>query len=324
MVKLSEIAKESGFSIPVVSRVLSPKPHKGARVADSTRKHIKEVAKRLGYRPNRNAEFLKRGQNPVIGCFLPSRTDSLLARLMKGISEEAEKNNFPLSFYFDMTAKGYLEFIERSKETKNCGIITYPYFKQSAEAQKVVEEYQANGGKIVLIQGCNQRWEWDNCASVSIDDYHGGKIAAKHLLMKGAKLFFTQQYPEIPERISGFTDVVGKSEIFSSLEKLLQSTLEAVNKNKNVPLGIYVPRDPDAVTLVCELQKNNIKVGKEVLIVGYGDMYMTKFLRPALTTVAQPFEEIAGLAVKKLVAEIYGKKQISEFIKPELIIRDSA
>ena len=118
MVKLSEIANESGFSIPMVSRVLSPKPHKGACVAEKTRKHIEAVAKRMGYRPNRNAEFLKRGKNPVIGCFLPSRADSLLAKLMKGIGEEAEKQNFPLSFYFDITQESYLDFIKNQKNIK--------------------------------------------------------------------------------------------------------------------------------------------------------------------------------------------------------------
>jgi DNA-binding LacI/PurR family transcriptional regulator len=184
MVKLSDIAKESGFSIPVVSRVLSPKPHKGARVADNTRKHIQVIAKRMGYRPNRNAEFLKRGQNPVIGCFLPSRTDSLLAELMKGISEEAEKNNFPLAFYFDMTPKSYMEFIEYSKLSKNCGIITYPYFKIDPEVETVISNYQENGGKIVLVEGGSNLWQWHNCTSVSVDNYYGGKLAAKHLLKR--------------------------------------------------------------------------------------------------------------------------------------------
>ncbi|NLK84260.1 MAG: LacI family transcriptional regulator [Lentisphaerae bacterium] len=129
MIKLAEIARESGFSIPVVSRALSPNPHKDTRTASKTKEHIRQVAKRMGYRPNRNAEFLKRGQNPVIGCFLPPRTDTLSAKLMKGISQEADKNNFPIAFYFDTTKDSYLEFIERSQRSKNCGIITYPYFK---------------------------------------------------------------------------------------------------------------------------------------------------------------------------------------------------
>ena len=324
MVKLSEIAKESGFSIPVVSRVLSPKPHKDARVAEKTREHIQAVAKRMGYRPNRNAEFLKRGQNPVIGCFLPSRADSLLAKLMKGISEEAEKNNFPLAFYFDTSKDSYLEFIERSQKSKNCGIITYPYFKLDAEAEAVISNYQENGGKIVLIEGGSSHWQWHNCTSVNVDHYHGGKLAAEHLLKQNIENFVTHEYRYLPERISGFTETIQKAqkevEKFESLAKLI----EKVKITKTYPIGVYLPSDTEAVNMICELQRNNIEVGKDVLIIGYDDLYLSQHISPALTTIAQPFTEVSRLAVRKLINNIYGTKSKSTLIKPELVIRRSA
>jgi len=324
MVKLSEIAKESGFSIPVVSRVLSPKPHKDARVAEETRKHIQTVAKRMGYRPNRNAEFLKRGQNPVIGCFLPSRADSLLAQLMKGISEEAEKNNFPLAFYFEASKDSYLEFIERSQKSKNCGIITYPYFKLDAEAEAVIYNYQEKGGKIVLIESGSSHCQWHNCTSVSVDHYHGGKLAAEHLLKQNIENFVTHEYRYLPERISGFTETIQKAqkevEKFESLAKLI----EKVKITKTYPIGVYLPSDTEAVNMICELQRNNIEVGKDVLIIGYDDLYLSQHISPALTTIAQPFTEVSRLAVRKLINNIYGTKSKSTLIKPELVIRRSA
>ena len=323
MIKLSEIAQESGFSIPVVSRVLSPKPHKDARVADETRKHIQSVAKRLGYRPNRNAEFLKRGQNPVIGCFLPSRTDSLLAKLMKGISEEAEKNNFPLAFYFYMTKKSYLEFIERSRQSKNCGIITYPYFKVDPEVEAVISDYQENGGKIVLIEGGSSLWQWHNCTSVSIDNYYGGKLAAEHLLKQNIKHFFTLEYNFIPERTLGFIDTVEKKYSVASFDSLA-TLIKKVKAANEYPAGIFLPRDQDAVTVICELQRSGIDVGKDILIVGYDNLYLSQYTCPELTTIAQPFEKVGQLAIQKLITNIYGNTDESILIKPELIIRRSA
>ena len=54
MVTLSEIAVQSGFSVPVVSRALSLNPNpKAPKVAAETRRKICETAKRLGYTPNR-------------------------------------------------------------------------------------------------------------------------------------------------------------------------------------------------------------------------------------------------------------------------------
>jgi LacI family transcriptional regulator, galactose operon repressor len=324
MVRLVEIAEEAGFSIPVISRALSANPHKDTRMADTTKTHIREVAKRMGYRPNRQAEFLKRGQTPVIGCFLPSRADSLLAKLMKGISEEAEKNHFPLAFYFDMTKASYLEFIERSKQSKNCGIITYPYFKTDSEIEAVITDYQESGGKIVLIEGDSSRWQWHNCTSVSVDDYHGGKLAAEHLLKQNVKHFFALQYNNIPERIIGFTETIQKSQRTVTITDLLDDLIKKVKNSKKHPIGIFLPRDQDAITVICEFQRNNIEIGKDILIIGYDDQYLSQHVSPALTTVSQPFTEVGRLAVKKLIANIYGSPAESTLIEPKLIIRDSA
>jgi DNA-binding LacI/PurR family transcriptional regulator len=333
MVKLSEIAAESGFSIPVVSRVLSPKPHKDARVAEKTRELIQAVAKRMGYRPNRNAEFLKRGQNPVIGCFLPSRTDSLLAKLMKGISEEAEKNDFPLAFYFDTTKDSYLEFIERSQKSKNCGIITYPYFKLDAESEAVISDYQKNGGKIVLIEGDSSNWQWHNCTSVSIDNYYGGKLAAKHLLSKKVSRLWTRDYYNIPERISGFTDTINKAgkqvdvlscNALDATNILVEQICQTIKLNTQMPVGVYLPSDNEAISLIYSLLEKHIQVGKDVLIMGYDGLYLSEHIHPSLTTIAQPFEEVGHQAIQKLIANIYGQQVKSSLIKPELVIRNSA
>ena len=323
MVKLSEIAKESGFSVPVVSRVLSPKPHKDARVAEKTRKHIQEVAKRMGYRPNRNAEFLKRGQNPVIGCFLPSRADSLLARLMKGISEEAEKNNFPLAFYFDMTKKSYLEFIERSKQSKTCGIITYPYFKMDPEVEEVISDYQASGGKVVLIEGGSSLWQWHGCKSVSVDNYYGGKLAAEHFINKNVIFFITQKYDNIPERSQGFIETIEKNGAEVEVVETQESIIKIVKERSKYPLGIFLPRDKEAISLLCKFQQNNIKIGKDVKLIGYDNMYISQFTSPALTTVAQPFFKVGKLATQKLIASIYGKKVGADQVKPGLVLRET-
>ncbi len=67
-VRLSEIAKEAGVSIALVSQVLNGKP---VRVNEETRKHILEAADTLGYIPNRVAAGLRSNSTKVIGCIIP-------------------------------------------------------------------------------------------------------------------------------------------------------------------------------------------------------------------------------------------------------------
>jgi LacI family transcriptional regulator len=330
MVTLAKIAKESGFSIPVVSRALSPKQHKDTRMADSTRSHIQDVARRLGYRPNRVAEFMKRGQSPVIGCFLPERADSLLARLMKGISEEAAENHFPVTFYFDTSKESYVDFLNESRKNKNCGIITYPYFKSHPDAEETLRRYRDDNGKIVLIEGESRNWRWGDAVSVSTDDYAGGKLAAEHLLLNDVRHFFTSTYTHIPERVEGF----GKALKFHSKEvvvfdeanisEIIYGIKKSLNKFPGDKIGIFAPQDPVGIPLLCELLSNGINVGKDVLLISFDGLHSTGLTKPALTVVEQPFHEIGALAVRKLISLIYDKKTYSETIHPNLIERETA
>ena len=61
MVTIRDVAGESGFSITTVSMVLNSGPG-GDRISQRTRTRIWEVARKLGYRPNRAASALRTGR----------------------------------------------------------------------------------------------------------------------------------------------------------------------------------------------------------------------------------------------------------------------
>ena len=72
------------------------------------------------------------------------------------------------------------------------------------------------------------------------------------------------------------------------------------------------------------LAKCNVKIGRDILIAGYGNQYLAAHVHPGLTTVVQPFLSAGRSALIKFSAMIYGKEAESEKLMPELIIRESA
>lgn len=62
-VGIREVAEQAGVSITTVSHALNGK----GRLSDQTREHVKEVANRLGYRPNVVARNLAGGRSGLIG-----------------------------------------------------------------------------------------------------------------------------------------------------------------------------------------------------------------------------------------------------------------
>lgn len=335
MVKIVDISKKSGCSIAAVSRVLSPNPHKDARVAQKTRKHILKIASEMGYRPNRNAEFLKRGGTPTIGVFLPRISNNLITELVFGLSTVASAERFPLSLSFDMSYKSYKEFLDENIQSRNCGIISYPWFNVDSKAMGLIDEYTKKGGKMILLdvegnQGINKLKK--KITHISINDYQGGEIAAERLLTHSCSTYINL----VPRyhRSSGFQDFLKKAGITDMVtikeydhelkenETGLKKLYEIIKKSS--PAGIFATADESAMMAMTYLLNKGLKITEDFFIIGYGNQYLTEWTSPKLTTIRQPFYEVGKLAVEKLIKLIYEKPVESECLSPVLVQRNTA
>jgi LacI family transcriptional regulator, galactose operon repressor len=67
MVTVKDIATAVGVSFATVSNVLNDRPNVGA----DNRRKVLEVARKLGYRPNRAAQAIRTGRTQTIDLVLP-------------------------------------------------------------------------------------------------------------------------------------------------------------------------------------------------------------------------------------------------------------
>jgi LacI family transcriptional regulator len=332
MITLREIAAAAGYSIAVVSRVLSPCPHEGARVAEKTREHIRDIALRLGYRPNRAAEFLKRGGSPVIGVYIPDSAETHPAELVKGVCLEAGLNSFPLSFFYDATIDGFQRFILETINFRNSGVIAFPAFQFDERIAEMVEMYCSHGGHMAMINNFG-RSAAANLVSIDIDDSAGGGMVAERLLVRGCRRFMTVCNQIFPARHEGFCRKITSAgkipEIIASVkefnvERIISMLLSMLQNKSSLPIGMFAASDREAVETITMLARCDVKIGRDILIAGYGDQYLAAHVHPGLTTVAQPFLTAGRNSLSKLSAMIYGKEAESEKLMPKLIIRESA
>ena len=77
-VTAADVAKKAGVSQPTVSLILSKNPK--ARVAKATRARVLQVAKELGYRPNRLAQGLVHKRSFALGLIVPGFANLLVVR----------------------------------------------------------------------------------------------------------------------------------------------------------------------------------------------------------------------------------------------------
>lgn len=87
MVTIKDIARESGYSVSTVSRVLN---HKND-VSPDARKHIEEVVEKFHFVPNNNAKHLKQSNSKCIGVLVKGIANLLFADIVEEIQKRVEK-----------------------------------------------------------------------------------------------------------------------------------------------------------------------------------------------------------------------------------------
>lgn len=324
MATLKDIAGKTGFSVPVVSRALNPRPDQNARVAPETQKLLLKVAHEMGFRRNRMAEFMRRGGLPTVGVFLPAVANRLVADLVFGVSEALAEEDFPMQIGFDNYVEGFRKFISYNVDLAHSGIISYPTLISDPDVEKEVAAYRSKGGKIVLL---NTTTRLDGVPVISIDDQKGGHLAAERLLARHCGRFAF--YGTMAGRRKGFLQSLSKcgcmAREFGSGPYWLKAVVEFCAKASRArPVGIFADTDLRALRILGALSETRFKVGRDVLLIGYDDLDFASETTPSLTTLHQPFREEGRLAAHKLIALIGGGKESSVTIPPQLIIRKSA
>src|SRR5262249_1668676 len=85
MVTVKDIAAAVGVSVATVSNVLNERPN----VGEPTRRKVLEVARRLGYRPNRAAQAMRTGRTRTLGLVLPDLTNPFFPELAQAVENKA-------------------------------------------------------------------------------------------------------------------------------------------------------------------------------------------------------------------------------------------
>ncbi|PRH77598.1 LacI family transcriptional regulator [Streptomyces solincola] len=103
-VTLIDVARAAGVSKSTASNALGG----AGRVSETTRRHVRNIAQELGYRPNTAARSLRRSSTGAIGLYLP-RTGTRLDYYMKlafGAVERAREDGLDVVLLGPHTASG--------------------------------------------------------------------------------------------------------------------------------------------------------------------------------------------------------------------------
>nr|WP_304661218.1 LacI family DNA-binding transcriptional regulator [Arthrobacter sp. zg-Y844] len=322
---MADIAKASNSDISTVSRTLR-KPVDQVRTEKG--RAIWRVATDLGYRPNLTAASLRTNSSRLVTVFVPRLRDEVLALMHEGIDEV-------------LGAAGYQS-------------IVVPTGDDPAEQVSKLEMAFQRGVDGILIGDARSDSDFmekvehlglpfflfnrplDGHASVTSDDYQGGRLAAEHLAQvcpRQVAVYGGMPYAQnLRSRVQGFLDGMEASRISVPANLILEGGLYAEDgalaaqklmRQLDPPFGLFAVNDTAAIGALGELYRAGLQPGRDVFVVGFNDISLARAIPVGLTTVRSSMSTVGSQAAEALLARINGHAPVSRTVPVELVIRES-
>src|SRR6476646_7671164 len=340
---MKDVANLSGFSPATVSIVLNNAPL-ARYIAPATKKKIEESARKLGYRPNAMARFLRSKRTNSVGVMFFDITDPYCIPVLRGI-----ENSLYQASYLPILADSHNQ---RNRFERYLEML----LERHVEALIVVANWLFVD--IHLLADFSKRnipaatigWELpgDTVSSVMVDNEAGGRLALEHLHKLGHRKIAFIRGPKMLidsaprwKGIQKFASSVGH-EIDQTLVAQLPDGLdpssgfdggfrlteELLQKRKKFT-ALVAFDDLTALGAIRALTKAGVKVPEHCSVTGFDDVALSALSAPSLTTVRQPLEAMGTHAVNIVMDGIKAGLEKREWnsvqqkMNPELVIRDS-
>jgi len=343
LVTMKDVAKATGFSPATVSIVLNNAPL-ARYIAPGTRKKIEETAKRMGYRPNAMARFLRSKRSQSIGVMLFDVTDPFCTPILRGI----ENALYPLG-YLPIFADAHNQrerferYLEMLLERHVDGLIVVANWL-FVDIHVLADLNKAEVPTVTI------GWDipGDRVSFAMVDNEAGGRLAAEHLyqlghrriaIIRGPKRLIDsaprwrgiQKFAQSVKLEIDSSLVLQLPEVFdanASFEHGYRLTEELLQKKKKFT-ALLAFDDLTALGAIRALAKAGVNVPEQCSVIGFDDVAISGLSAPSLTTVRQPLETMGGAAVNIVMEAIKATHEnrewsaVAQKLHPELVIRDS-
>ena len=99
---------------------------------------------------------------------------------------------------------------------------------------------------------------------------------------------------------------------------------EELRKRGPLPTALIAINDLLAIGIGIAARRHGVRVPEDLSLAGFDDIYWSRLFEPNLTTVSQNYKELAGSAVKTLLAAASKKRTRKNVVVPaRLVTRDS-
>jgi DNA-binding LacI/PurR family transcriptional regulator len=323
---MKDVAQRARVSSATVSRTLNGDP----RVSEEVRDRVLEAVTELGYRPNRVARSLRRQTTETIGVVVSDIENPHFTRAVRAIEDAAYSRGYRVILCnTDETAAKQRAYLEMLAAEQVSGVIIAPADPADGTISWLLDLN-------IPVVAFDRMVDDERADAVYADNVQAGRLATQHLLDQGrTKIGFIAGRPEIQtgsQRLEGYLSVMRSHDLEPAvgmgnfrLEEARTATRSLIDEHAELD-GLVVANNLMAIGAVGALRERGVRVPDDVAFVGIDDPPWAGLTAPAMTTLAQPTQQMATSAFDLLIDRITKRRSRSRSVifHFELCIRESS
>ncbi|MEN1835063.1 LacI family DNA-binding transcriptional regulator [Pseudomonas lijiangensis] len=328
MATIKDVAALAGISYTTVSHVLN----KTRPVSDPVRIKVEAAIAQLDYVPSAVARSLKAKTTSTIGLLIPNGINPYFAELARGIEDHCERNGFCVILCnSDDNPEKQRNYLRVLLEKRVDGLIVSSVGGDVSIAGGLAEVRTP----LVIV---DRELEGIEADMVRIDHEHGAYLATRHLLDLGHRDIACIGGPDntvvADMRFVGYRRAMQEAGIEVLPEWTIHSDFTSSAGHEaavgllagNRPTAIFAGNDVIAIGVLRAAAERNIVVPRELSVIGFDDIQMSRYVYPALTTVGQSIMQLGETAAEMLLSRIVGTSTElpgRRLVTPSVVVRES-
>lgn len=328
MATIYQVSELAGVSLATVSRVIN----NTGKVSDKTKQKVIDAMDELGYRPNTMAQSLATNITNSVGILIPELKGPFFGQLMSGVEETLRAvNKHAIITASHSDEKREKEGIEFLLSRRVDALILHV----DALSDEYLEELSNGPVPLVIINRLVPSIA-DKC--IHLDNKIGGYLAAKHVIEQGhtriAYMTGMEWKADSNDRLFGHKAALEELGVPFDEDLLYVGNFEHESGAKGLTdlmhrekpfSAVICANDEMATGAMAMARKVGLDLPHDLSIVGYDNIIYASYMYPTLTTINYPVYQMAQMAAKYVLKEVYEHKniEISTQFTPKLVTRNS-
>ncbi|OGV34395.1 MAG: hypothetical protein A2020_04965 [Lentisphaerae bacterium GWF2_45_14] len=329
---IKNVAKKAGVSETTVSLAFREK----SRISKKTRDKVINAASEIGYMPNLAAKNLRSGAPKTIGFIVNDITNPFYSLMMREAEDIALQHGYSVIFAgSNWSEEKERHLFEQMVQMRVNGLIVC-LCEKSAESVGMLDRF-----KIPYI-AVDSYPDWYKGAYVANDFRQAGTMAAMHLFQQGCRnpAYFTagkemKELSAFMKMERYFAEYFRINKVDFGRSNVIEAGLSIRNGHEAFDRefqrgkrfdGIFCVNDLCAMGVMEAASESGVVPGRDLAIVGIDDTEVSAFSRVSLSSIRQPYSQIAKIAMESLLesADSGVCPDIRVELPAEFIVRNSS